>query len=66
MYFVVKVKVITEDDRGKQKSNVESYLVDGISVSDAEVKVNKKFEEYTHLEFEVTGASKSKIIEVIE
>lgn len=66
MFFVGKVKVETQDDRGKIKKNTEQYLVEAVSVTDAEVKINKKFEGYGNLEFEVTGVTKSNIIEVIE
>ena len=40
-YYIVKVKVHHEDDKGKVKKVTEQYLVDAVSVTDAEVKVTK-------------------------
>ena len=42
-YYIVKVKVHHEDDKGKVKKVTEQYLVDAVSVTDAEVKVTKEF-----------------------
>ena len=39
-YYKFKVKVIIQDDKGRQKKNVEEYLVNPVSVTD-ETKVHK-------------------------
>ena len=33
-YYKAKVKVITQDDKGRQKENTEEYLVHAVSVTD--------------------------------
>lgn len=67
-YYVAKVQLIDEIDtpRGvKQKKVTESYLVEALSVTEAEAKVVKDFAGYT-FEFEVKGVTQSKIIKIIE
>ncbi len=64
MFYTGKVKVQTEDDKGKVKNITEIYLIEAVSVTDAEVQLHKKFEGW-NLDFEVTGVTKSNIIEVI-
>ena len=48
----------------KQKKNVEQYLVNAVSVTDAESKIHKDFEN-TVIDFEVSSVSETKIIKVI-
>ena len=43
-YYKAKVKVITQDDKGRQKKNVEEYLVHAVSVTDAETEVTSVLE----------------------
>ena len=38
-YYIAKVKVHHEDDKGRVKKVTEQYLVQAISVTDAETKV---------------------------
>ena len=64
MYFTVSVKVSHEDDKGKIKKTTERYLVDAMSVTEAEVRVTKALEGMTN-EFEIVAASTSRIIEVV-
>ena len=40
-YYKAKVKVITQDDKGRQKKNVEEYLVNAVSVTDQKLKFTK-------------------------
>jgi hypothetical protein len=45
----------------------ENYLVDAVSVTDAEVKVNKLFEdEGMSSDFQVKSVKETKILQVIE
>ena len=37
-YYIAKVNVHHEDDKGRVKKVVEQYLVDAVSVTDAEVR----------------------------
>lgn len=67
-YYVAKVQLIDEIDTPKgvkQKKVTESYLVEALSVTEAEAKVVKDFAGYT-FEFEVKGVTQSKIIKIIE
>ena len=63
--YIAKVKIRHEDENGKMKKTIESYLVDAVSVTDAEVKVTKDFEGMS-LEYEVSAVSETKIIKVIK
>lgn len=67
-YYVTKVQIIDEIDtpRGvKSKKITESYLVEAMSVTEAEAKVIKDFEGYS-VPFEVKGITQSKIIKIID
>ena len=63
-YYIAKVKVVTTDDKGRQKKIVEQYCVHAVSVTDAEAKVHEEFKN-DGLEFEVTHVNETKIIKVI-
>lgn len=63
-YYTAKVVLKVEQDSGAIKKVTELYLVDAVSVTDAEVKVNKEFEG-ERSEFEVTSISETKIVKVI-
>lgn len=64
-YYIAKVKVHHEDDKGRVKKVTEQYLVNAVSVTDAEAKVVQDFEG-SNLEYEVTAVSETKIIKVIQ
>ena len=64
MYFTVSVKVSFTDDKGKVKKATERYLVDAMSVTEAEARVTS-FMKDTLGEFEISAASQSSILEVI-
>lgn len=67
MYFQVNVEILDINDKGKQTKTKELYLVDAVSVTDAEVKINKMFEdEGTLLTFQVKSVRETKILQVIE
>jgi|TARA_Y100000287_G_scaffold185586_2_gene189257 hypothetical protein len=64
-YYIAKVKVISTDDKGRQKKNIEQYLVHAVSVTDAETKVHEEFKNDS-VEFEVGSVIETKIIKVIK
>jgi hypothetical protein len=64
-YYIAKVKVHHEDDKGKIKKVTEQYLVNAVSVTDAEVKVVEEFDG-SNLEFEVTAVIETKLVKVIQ
>jgi hypothetical protein len=64
MNYTVAVKVKFEDDKGKVKTKTVRYLVDAMSVTEAETRV-VKFMEGTMADFEISSASQSRIVEVI-
>tara|TARA_R110000803_G_scaffold59522_2_gene118206 strand:+ start:2902 stop:3102 length:201 start_codon:yes stop_codon:yes gene_type:complete len=64
-YYVAKVKVHHQDDKGRVKKVVEQYLVHAVSVTDAEAKVVGDFKG-SNFEFEVTAVVDTKIISVIQ
>lgn len=66
MYFVVSIKVMIEDGKGKIKKHTERYLVDAMSVTEAEARAVKYMEDQGVSEFEVSSASQSKIVAVID
>ena len=64
-YYVAKVSVETEDpNTGKVKKHTESYLVDALSVTEAESIVVKDFEGHS-IDFEVKSVTKSSICKVL-
>lgn len=64
-YYSVTVAVEVEDAKGKIKKQREQYLVDALSVTEAEAKLVKKFvAEAVQLEYEVVKVSDTKILEV--
>jgi hypothetical protein len=67
MYFQAVVEIVDMSDKGKQTKTRENYLVDAVSVTDAEVKVNKLFEdEGMSSDFQVKSVKETKILQVIE
>jgi predicted RNA-binding protein Jag len=64
MYHSVSVKVKFEDDKGKLKTKTEKYLVDAMSVTEAEARVTS-YMKGTQVEFEISSASQSRIVDVI-
>jgi hypothetical protein len=64
-YYIAKVKVHHEDDKGRVKKITEQYLVNAVSVTDAEAKVVAEFEG-SNLEYEVPAVMETKIVSVIQ
>jgi hypothetical protein len=67
-YFEVSVElVIAVQKNGKDKKQKEVYLVDAMSVTEAEKRVIADFEDAgVQLDYKVVSARESKIIRVIE
>jgi len=66
-YFQVNVSIVDTNDKGKQSKITEQYLVDAVSVTDAEVKVTKMYEdEGGSVDFQVKSVKETKILQVIE
>ena len=64
-YFNVKVQFRTESDNGKVKKETVNYLVDAMSVTEAEARTVEYLLSRDEEEFEVKAASEAKIAEVI-
>jgi hypothetical protein len=66
-YFLAAVEIIDVSDKGKQSKIREQYLIDAVSVTDAEVKVTKMFEdEGMSTDFQVKSVKETKILQIIE
>jgi len=63
-YFDVKIEFKTEDDNGKVKKVKETYLVEAVSVTDAEAIVTKKFEGGMS-DFKVSSVSEKKYMDIL-
>ena len=64
-FYSVTVAIEVEDAKGKIKKQKENYLVDALSVTEAETKLVKNFTaEAVKLEYEVIKVSETNIIEV--
>jgi hypothetical protein len=67
-YFEVSVElVISIQKNGKEKKQKEVYLIDAMSVTEAEKRVIEDFENSgVQLDYKVVSARESKVIRVIE
>jgi Fe-S cluster assembly iron-binding protein IscA len=65
-YFQVKVQFTVEDSKGKVKKQSVNYLVDAMSVTEAEARTIQYLTDQGEQEYEVKAASESKIMHVIE
>ena len=66
MYFQVNVSITDINEKGKQTKVTEQYLVDAVSVTDAEVKITKMYEnEGGSIDFQVKSVKETKILQVI-
>jgi hypothetical protein len=67
-YYTARVQwvdVVDTPKGQKEKKVTESYLVDAMSVTEAEAKVVKDFEGYS-FDFEVKGVTQSNIVKIID
>lgn len=65
-YYQVKVQFEIENDKGKTQKVNENHLVNALSVTEAEAKIIKTLSDEGEHDFEVKGATQSKIIRVIK
>jgi hypothetical protein len=67
-YYTAKVQITDEVDTPKgvkMKKSTETYLVEALSVTEAEAKVVQDFTGYS-FDFEVKSVTASKIIKILE
>lgn len=64
-YFTVRVEFEAFDERGKLKKQKYSYLVDAMSVTEAEVRITQFLLKSGANDFEVKAASKANIVAVV-
>jgi hypothetical protein len=67
-YFEVSVElVVSIQKNGKEKKQKEVYLVDAMSVTEAEKRVIEDFEKAgVQLDYKVASAKESRVLRVIE
>jgi hypothetical protein len=63
-FYLAKVQFEITNDQGKVKRHNRTYMVDAVSVTDAEVQVNKYLKDSIE-PFEVKTISESKIVDYI-
>ncbi|MFM7630113.1 MAG: DUF4494 domain-containing protein [Algoriphagus sp.] len=63
-WFLCKVKYAKETEEGLLKSISEQYLVDAVSFTEAETILYAKLSAQIRGDFQVTGISKSNIVDV--
>ena len=64
IYFECKVKYRKTMDTGVQKVVTEPYLVDAISFTEAESRINEKMREYISEEFKVSNIRTANYAEI--
>ena len=65
-YYTVKVEFQMEDDKGKIKKQKYDYLVDAMSVTEAEAKMTKYLVERSERNFQIKAAIASPVVEVLD
>ena len=63
-FYIAKVQFEIENEKGKIKNQTRTYMVNAVSVTDAEVKIHKYLKTSTE-PFEVKTVSESKIVDYI-
>ena len=66
MYFTVTVKITTDNGNGKVKKLTERYLVDAMSVTEAEARATSYLSKGGTQDFEIVSAGISRVVGVIE
>jgi hypothetical protein len=68
-WYSVMIQFDTEDDDGKSKKMTEPWIINAISVTDAEVKATKEIEKMgvtgRTMEYRVKDVKETKITKVI-
>jgi hypothetical protein len=65
-YYIVKVEFQVEDEKGRIKKQKIDYLIDAVSVTEAEAKMTKYLVERSERNFAIKAAITSAIADVIE
>lgn len=66
-YFQATVVLVDINEKGKQSKITEQYLIDAMSVTEAEAKVTKLYnDEGSNMDFQVKSVKETKILQVIE
>lgn len=69
-WYMVTIQFDTEDDNGKSKKMADLWIIQAISVTDAETKANKDIEKMgttgRTMEYRVKDVKETKITKVIE
>ncbi len=55
MWYECKVKYRKTDETGNQKVTTEPYLVDALSYTEAESRINEEMKAYISEEFKITN-----------
>jgi len=63
-WFECKIRYEKLDDKGKGKKVTETYLVDALSFSEAEERMNKEITPFMSGEFSISGIKKAGINEI--
>jgi hypothetical protein len=66
MYFTVTVKILSDNGNGKIKKVTERYLVDAMSVTEAEARATEYLAKGGTQDFEIVAAGVSRVVGVIE
>lgn len=64
-WYSCKLKYRKTDENGVQKLVTESYLVDGVSFSDAEARINEEMKAYISVDFKVVNIQATNYSEVV-
>jgi hypothetical protein len=68
-WYMVMIQFDTEDDNGKSKKMIDPWLIEAISVTDAEAIANKHIEKMgvtgRTMEYRVKDVKETKITKVI-
>ena len=63
MFYIAKVRVQVNEGK-RTKWNTETFLVDAVSVTDAEVKLHEEYKGFPE-DLEIKSVSQSAILKVI-
>ena len=64
-WYNCKLKYRKTDENGVQNLVTESYLVDGVSFSDAEARINEEMKAYISVDFKVVNIQATNYSEVV-
>lgn len=64
-WFEVRVKYKKIDEQGNEKNASEAYLIDAISFTESEARINKVLEAYISGEFKITSMKPANYSEIV-